>query len=40
MSKIIKIKKINTKLQNFQKKIISHMYIFVKELLEINRICS
>jgi len=38
MSKIIKIKKINSKPRNFQKQIISHTYIFVKELLEISRI--
>jgi len=33
-----KIKKTNSKLLNL-KKIISHIYIFLKELLEIFRIC-
>ena len=36
MSKIIE--KTKSELQNFEKKIISHIYIFLKELLEISRI--
>jgi len=31
-----KIKKTNSKLQNFEKKIILHIYIFLKELLEFS----
>jgi len=39
MSNIIKkIKKTNSKPRNFEKKNISHIYLFVKELLEISRI--
>jgi len=38
MSKIIKNKKKNTKARNFSTKNISHMYIFLKDLLEISRI--
>jgi len=37
MLKIIKKEIVNRGI--FQKKIISHIYIFVKELLEIYRIC-
>jgi len=37
MSKIIKKEIVNRGI--FQQKIISHIYIFVKELLEISRIC-
>jgi len=38
MSKIIKNKKVNSKSENLKKNI-SHISIFVKELLEISRIC-
>jgi len=37
MSKIIKNKKTNGKLQNFEKKNISHINIFLKGLLEFSR---
>jgi len=37
MSKLI-IRKTNSKPQNFRKKIISHINIYLKELLEISRI--
>jgi len=37
MSKIIKNKKTNSKPQNFEKKNISHINIFLKELLEFSR---
>jgi len=33
-----KIKKTNSKLRNFGKKIIPHIYIFLKQLLDIFRI--